>query len=110
MGIALFTTARLPSPVQALLNHCLAATARHFSRYNADAWPQPMAAARVAPRMAASRPVPCVAKRPQRPLRVVRVLEGAHGSRTIARLVISGRMADVCAELERLAAAEGPCT
>ena len=39
----------------------------------------------------------CAAKA-QRPLRVVR---GAPG-----RLVISGRMADVCAELERLAALE----
>lgn len=35
----------------------------------------------------------------QKPLRVVR---GAPG-----RMVISGRMADVCAELERLAALEG---
>ena len=35
----------------------------------------------------------------QRPLRVVRSAPG--------RMVISGRMADVCAELERLAALEG---
>ena len=35
----------------------------------------------------------------QKPLRVVRSAPG--------RLVISGRMADVCAELERLAALEG---
>jgi hypothetical protein len=40
-----------------------------------------------------------------RPLRVVRVLEtGMSG--TTARLRISGRMADVCAELDRLALAE----
>ena len=37
-------------------------------------------------------------RRPQRPVRVVQ----ARG-----RLVISGRMADVCAELDRLAALEG---
>ena len=41
---------------------------------------------------------PFCAAKAQRPLRVVR---GAPG-----RLVISGRMADVCAELERLAALE----
>ena len=40
----------------------------------------------------------------QRPARVVRVLRGAPG-----RLVISGRMADVCAELDRLSAAESAC-
>jgi hypothetical protein len=38
------------------------------------------------------------AKRTRKPLRIV------HGS--TGRLVISGRMADVCAELERLAALE----
>jgi hypothetical protein len=40
-----------------------------------------------------------------RPLRVVRVLE-ASASPSAGRMVISGRMADVCAELERLAALE----
>lgn len=49
------------------------------------------------PRIA--RPLP--AKRPAPPLRVVRVVEP--GSRTPGRIVISGRMADVCAELDRLA-------
>jgi hypothetical protein len=44
--------------------------------------------------------------RPGRPLRVVRVLDGNHGIRDAGRMVISGRMADVCAELERLAALE----
>lgn len=40
-----------------------------------------------------------------RPLRVLRVVDGA--SRQCAgRMVISGRMADVCAELDRLAARE----
>ena len=39
--------------------------------------------------------------RPQRPLRPLRVVRAGAG-----RLVISGRMADVCAELDRLAALE----
>lgn len=40
-----------------------------------------------------------------RPLRVLRIRESAPHPRQAGRLVISGRMADVCAELERLAAA-----
>jgi len=39
----------------------------------------------------------CARPRTQRPLRVVRAVD---------RVVISGRMADVCAELDRLAAIE----
>jgi len=41
-----------------------------------------------------------------RPLRVLRVLEVGQTSAHAGRLVISGRMADVCAELDRLAASE----
>jgi hypothetical protein len=48
-------------------------------------------------------PAAAPAARPTKPLRVVRVLEAGAGS---GRLVISGRMADVCAELDRLAAQE----
>jgi hypothetical protein len=44
---------------------------------------------------------------PQRkPLRVVRVLEAGQSRSSVGRIVISGRMADVCAELDRLAAGE----
>jgi len=39
-------------------------------------------------------------------LRVVRVFEGPQPAAAAGRMVISGRMADVCAELERLAALE----
>jgi hypothetical protein len=41
-----------------------------------------------------------------RPLRVVRVMESGQPRSQTGRLVISGRMADVCAELDRLAAIE----
>jgi len=40
------------------------------------------------------------------PLRVVRVLEAGQTRASSGRMVISGRMADVCAELDRLAARE----
>lgn len=50
---------------------------------------------------------PAFAPRPAlKPLRVVRVLEPAAPRSTAGRMVISGRLADVCAELERLAALE----
>ena len=42
----------------------------------------------------------------QRPLRVVRVMDGRHACAGAGRMVISGRMADVCAELDRLAELE----
>jgi hypothetical protein len=61
-------------------------------------------------------PVPCAAThrpahrvaiaRPARPLRVVRVLEPSAPRAEAGRMVISGRLADVCAELDRLAAQE----
>ena len=41
-----------------------------------------------------------------RPLRVLRVVDVAHAPASAGRMVISGRMADACAELERLAAQE----
>lgn len=41
---------------------------------------------------------------PVRTVRVLRICEPGMGSQTAGRMVMSGRMADVCAELERLAA------
>jgi hypothetical protein len=41
-----------------------------------------------------------------KPLRVVRVVESGQPRASVGRMVISGRMADVCAELDRLAACE----
>ncbi len=40
------------------------------------------------------------------PLRVARVMEAQHHRAQAGRMVISGRMADVCAELDRLAELE----
>ena len=41
-----------------------------------------------------------------KPLHVVRVLEAGQARSSVGRMVISGRMADVCAELDRLVARE----
>ncbi len=46
------------------------------------------------------------AARALRPLRVVQVMERGASRANAGRMVISGRMADVCAELDRLAARE----
>lgn len=42
----------------------------------------------------------------QKPLRIVRILEAGQAPANVGRMVISGRMSDVCAELDRLAARE----
>lgn len=42
----------------------------------------------------------------RRPLRIIRVLEAGQAPANVGRMMISGRMADVCAELDRLAACE----
>lgn len=41
-----------------------------------------------------------------RPVRIIRVLEASLAPAQAGRMVMSGRMADVCAELDRLAARE----
>jgi hypothetical protein len=41
-----------------------------------------------------------------RPLRTLRVMEVGQAPEQVGRMVMSGRMADVCAELDRLAACE----
>ncbi len=46
---------------------------------------------------------------PAQPLRVMRLVEAGQAPGTAGRLRLSGRLADVCAELDRMAAAEsGP--
>jgi hypothetical protein len=69
--------------------------------------------AALAPRSDASPAAPtrtlpprAVHSHPLKPLRVVRVLEPSAPRSTAGRMVISGRLADVCAELDRLAALE----
>ena len=52
-----------------------------------------------------------IGSQPQvKPLRVVRVVESGQTRSSVGRMVISGRMADVCAELDRLAACEAALT
>lgn len=66
------------------------------------ATPMPRPVVRTAAHVPAPRPLAAGSK----PLRVVRVLEPSAPRAIAGRMVISGRLADVCAELDRLAAQE----
>ena len=96
MGITLFTFSGLLAPLQ------------QFAAWLAGAAAPPPVAqprlARIAPAPSSRLAAPSRCHR--RPLRVVRVVEGCHAPAGAGRMVISGRMADVCAELDRLAALE----
>jgi hypothetical protein len=65
--------------------------------------PVPCIAARAPVQRALAQPAP---RQRAKPLRVVRVFEPSAPRAVAGRMVISGRMADVCAELDRLAALE----
>ena len=99
MGIAVLTFADLLSPLQVLASRWMAPRRRTRStdlRYVAI---RPACSAR-----GSAAPVQPGAHA-ARPLRVVRVVD-PRSANNAGRVVISGRMADVCAELDRLAALE----
>ena len=100
MGIAVLTFAEIFSPLQALAHRWIAPRRRSHSsdlRYVAI---RPACTARdgVQRQQEAASPG-------AKPLRVIRVVD-SRSARDSSRVVISGRMADVCAELDRLAALE----
>ncbi|WP_294768185.1 hypothetical protein [uncultured Rhodoferax sp.] len=72
--------------------------------------PSPMPSSCRAPQLIAARALSTGASAEKcmnnKPLRVVRVVESGQARTAVGRMVISGRMADVCAELDRLAASE----
>jgi hypothetical protein len=90
MGITLFSFGGLLAPLQSLIGWFAGGLRGTHGRDHTRA-----AAHATAPRS-------CVRK----PLRVVRVLEACPAPSGAGRMVISGRMADVCAELDRLAELE----
>ena len=94
MGITVFTFSGLFAPLQQFVEWLAGAPARQPQQRVARIVPAP--AVRVAP----------PPRRPRRPLRVVRVVDACQAPAGAGRMVISGRMADVCAELDRLAALE----
>jgi len=105
MGLTLFTLGGLFGPLQGLVASLLPAhgRARTARRQCAAAHPGVLVQrAQHAPTAAAAAAV----ARPCRPLRVVRIVEPARAAKDAGRMRISGRMADVCAEIDRLAAIE----
>ena len=115
MAVALFAVSHLFAPLHALFAGSSADTrrfvrtrgqrARHGETQSAPA----LAAERAQGQRCAERAKPGAlppALRSNRPLRVVRVVEPTRGAMGAGRMVISGRLADVCAELDRLAALE----
>ncbi|WP_038209202.1 hypothetical protein [Xenophilus azovorans] len=99
MGIALLTLADLFVPFQSIAGRWMESRhrRRHALRY-------------VAVRPACGLHGSAVAQqalRPARPLKITRLVErGQQGRPAAGGVVISGRMDEVCAELERLAALE----
>jgi hypothetical protein len=102
MAITLFAVGALIAPLHQLLGG--------FGRNRAPRDPsrasQPFQPAPVRALPARAAPVAGAHSRTMRPLRVVRVAEPWRVPAGAGRMVISGRMADVCAELDRLAALE----
>lgn len=97
MGIALSTTTRLFAPLSLVMGRLWA---------DKTATSAPRAHAGSTPRHRGLRLVPPPARASTRTLRVVRVLYGTAPPSCAGRMTISGRMEDVCAELDRLIAAQ----
>ena len=111
MGIALLAIADLWSPLQSLATRWMPARRpSHGESGDAAAGLRYVAIRPACTARTAGSPAPAAspsAATPTRPLRVVRVVDRQGSQRGCAnRVVISGRMADVCAELDRLAALE----
>jgi hypothetical protein len=101
MGVTLLSLQSMLLPLQSLVAWFAGAPAR---THGAASTHSSVTEARRA--RCVSTPARRAHTRPSRSLRVVRVLESNHAACGAGRMVISGRMADVCAELERLAALE----
>jgi hypothetical protein len=101
MGIALFTLSSIFAPLHALFSGFVPRQPAGACRH-----PQASRAAAPRPRMTCAAPRVVHMQSAVRPLRVLRVVEPQTPASCAGRMVISGRMADVCAELDRLAALE----
>jgi hypothetical protein len=110
MGIALLAIVDFWMPLQSLASRLMPARRprRGDSRDSSDtsAGLRYVAVRPACTARSAGTAAPTAAAAPVRPLRVVRVIDGKGQQNSASRVVISGRMADVCAELDRLAALE----
>ena len=109
MGITFLTFSGLLAPFQQLVGWLATAPARGPARQRfGHAVAVPLTSGPSSPAWGPARRAAGVAhsRRPMRALRVLRVIDDCHPPASAGRMVISGRMADVCAELDRLAAQE----
>ena len=107
MGIAMLTVSSLFAPLQGLISWFIPATPQlHVKATRQGFRPAALPPARQAAPLPGHELRPAGRSCAQRPLRVLRVVEANHAPASAGRMVISGRMADVCAELDRLAALE----
>ena len=104
MGITILSLQGLLAPLQSLVNWLARTATQHQANSVRRAMPVKPGASRSSSSWT-TLPGSCH-KKPRRPLRVVRVAEAGPAPAVAGRMVISGRMADVCAELDRLAALE----
>ncbi len=111
MGIALSATVRLFSPLSIALVQWISRSPSVVAaaRQRMALPPKPQKQAPCTPRSA--RPAelqtpPSQCKPLRRPLRIVRIVDTGHPPASAGRMTISGSMADVCAELDRLVMAE----
>ena len=112
MGIVLLTFVDLLTPLQSLAHRWMPERrARRDISFDAHADLRYVAVRPAcAPRAGTTVPGHTHAPVAARPLRVVRTVDAQQPGRRAGRVVISGRMADVCAELDRLAALEAADT
>jgi hypothetical protein len=109
MNIATIATPGLWTPLQDLLRWLTPVTAPSSAlSFHSTGKPHASAVKSMAVRSHTSRRGNTQPSRPaqRRPLRIVRIVEAGQTPAQVGRMVISGRMADVCAELDRLAACE----
>jgi hypothetical protein len=110
MGITLSTFSGLLAPLQQFAGWLASAPARSRPRGGAMRATASPATRSASGRAHGSWRAATRARPLRRPVRVVRVVDACQAPAHAGRMVISGRMADVCAELERLAALEAePC-
>jgi hypothetical protein len=108
MGIAMFSASSLFSPMHVLMGWLMprarpAACVRGANRPAIHVAEHGQAVTGARRTVAVHEPTSPAARRP---LRVLRVVESNEAPAHAGRMLISGRMADVCAELDRLAANE----
>jgi hypothetical protein len=110
MSIALFAISDLMSPVQAWARWLLPQPSpsgtqqapMHQATHRSKA-PNSIA---YKPMAARARGISHAQTHRARPLRIERIVESGQPTSQVGRMVMSGRMADVCAELDRLVARE----